>query len=182
MAWYDKYYDENGYEVGGVSLPACSWYGPVPEHIFKQICADVEQLEREGVLDNMFKGNCVDHRELPTKDKLMDSISSDMKLYKSTFMKIYGYELTWPGFAEIALAKLESVGCEKAREHYARIVGEYEGKHNTKLREVAKDYRKQCEEEYENRKRKEVRNCKEELAKMSNSELLMFLENLVKEG
>ena len=181
MAWYDKYYDENGYEVRGALLPARSWYGPVPEHIFKQICADMEQLEKKGVLDNIFKGNCVEHRELLTKEKLMDSIGSDMKLYKSTFMKIYGYELTWPGFAKLALAKLESVGCEKAREHYARIVGEYEEKHDTKMKEVARDYKKQCEKEHENRKRKEVRNCKEELTKMSNNELLTFLENLVKE-
>ena len=91
---------------------------------------------------------------------------------------IYCYE---QGYGTKVVKKKAFIYCKKAAEHYARIVGEYEEKHDAKMKEVARDYKKQCEKEHENRKRKEVRNCKEELTKMSNNELLTFLENLIKE-
>lgn len=128
MAWYDKYYDENGYEVGGVMLPAKSWFGPISDEEAEKNYKEMARLEATGAFDGLFKGECVEHRVLPTKEKLLDSIKSDMKLFKSTFIKIYGYELTWPGFAEVALTKLENAGCKQAREHYKRIVNEYEEK------------------------------------------------------
>ena len=119
---------------------------------------------------------------MPSRQELLNSIQPNMKLKKNFFMRIYGYEITWPGFAEQALIELERVGCSKAREYYQRFISKYKQEHNEMIKRVAEWYRKQCLEQYKNRKRKEVRNCKEELTKMSNNELLMFLENLVKEG
>ena len=49
---------------------------------------------------------------MASRRELLDSISCDMRLDKSFFMKIYGYELTWPGFAEDALTRLEFLGLE----------------------------------------------------------------------
>lgn len=37
MAWYSKFYDETGLiEVGGVQLPARSWFGDTPDAELKQ--------------------------------------------------------------------------------------------------------------------------------------------------
>ena len=66
---------------------------------------------------------------MASRRELLDSISCDMRLDKSFFMKIYGYELTWPGFAEDALTRLEFLGCSRAREYYNRFVNEYEKEH-----------------------------------------------------
>lgn len=81
------------------------------------------------------------------KKSLLDSFKPNMRLYKSLFMKIYGYELTWPGFAEDALTRLEILGCSRAREYYTCAVAEYEHKHEKEMINVAKWYRKQSERE-----------------------------------
>lgn len=52
---------------------------------------------------------------MASKDELLSTIIPNMRLTRVFFLKVYGYELTWPGFAEIALTKLEEQGCSKAR-------------------------------------------------------------------
>lgn len=116
---------------------------PVPEDKFRQICLDMEEAELGGVLRQMFKGECRNIEELPDKQKLYASIKPGMKLYKSLFMKIYGYELTWPGFADYALTRLTILGCSKAREYYSCIVAEYEHQHEKEMKSVAEWYEKQ---------------------------------------
>lgn len=192
MAWYDKYYDEKGYEREGVYLPACSWFGPIPDEEAEKIYKEMTRLEAAGTFDDLFKGECKDHRELPTKEKVLDSIKPDMKLYKSTFKRIYGYELTYPGYAEKALTELEKAGCSKAREHYARIVGEYEQKHEEDMKEVASWFRKKCDEEFESVKKKgseivwkkqqEMNQIKLDLHQKSDKELLILLQKLSAES
>ena len=44
---------------------------------------------------------------MASREELLQSIRPDMKLSKAFFMRIYGYEITWPGFAEVALQRLE---------------------------------------------------------------------------
>lgn len=63
---------------------------------------------------------------MASREELLQSIRPDMKLSKAFFMRIYGYEITWPGFAEVALQRLEEIGCSKAREYYSGFVAEYE--------------------------------------------------------
>lgn len=75
--------------------------------------------------------------------ELLDSIRPGMKLTKDLFMKIYGYELTWPGFARNALVRLEESGCSSAREYYKHFVTEYEDKHREEMKRVAEWYAKQ---------------------------------------
>lgn len=104
---------------------------------------------------------------MASRRELLDSISCDMRLDKSFFMKIYGYELTWPGFAEDALTRLEFLGCSRAREYYNRFVNEYEKEHDQQMKNVAKWYKKQCEKEFEEYERKAVR---EKFGERSKSE------------
>lgn len=48
----------------------------------------------------------------PSKEELLASIRPDMKLTWDFFKRIYGYEITWPGFADRALTALEAVGVQ----------------------------------------------------------------------
>lgn len=89
---------------------------------------------------------------MASRRELLDSISCDMRLDKPFFMKIYGYELTWPGFAEDALTRLEFLGCSRAREYYNRFVSEYEKEHDEQMKNVVKWYKKQGENESQSRK------------------------------
>lgn len=90
---------------------------------------------------------------MASRQELLDSIRPDMKLTKNFFMKIYGYEISFPGFAEIALTELEKAGCSKARTYYQRFVGEYEKKHAEEMKTVAEWYRKQLKGEDKDWKR-----------------------------
>lgn len=79
----------------------------------------------------------------PCKEELLNSIQSNMKLTKDFFMRIYGYELTWPGFADQAITALKKAGCSRAGEYYQRFVGEYEREYDKEMQQVAEWYRKQ---------------------------------------
>ena len=122
---------------------------------------------------------------MASRRELLDSISCDMRLDKSFFMKIYGYELTWAGFAEDALIRLEFLGCSRAREYYDRFVHEYEKEHEQQMQNVAKWYRKQCENKSESRKavsesrkQQEVEQLKVGLQQKSDRELLTLLQSM----
>lgn len=184
MAWHSKYYDASGLEVGGVQLPARSWFGPAAKEDIEADLAGMRAAEAAGEFAGLFKGECRESRNLPTKEKLLSSINPDMKLYKSIFMQIYGYKISWPGFADQALTKLEEAGCSKAREYYQRFVDEYEEKHEKGIRAAAAWYAKELEKKWkekgdeESRKRQEVEERKTDLQKKSDRELLSLLQKL----
>lgn len=69
----------------------------------------------------------------PSKQSLLDSIKPGMKLDKAFFLKAYGYEISFPGFADEAIKTLEDAGCSKARQYYISIVEEYETAHDAEL-------------------------------------------------
>lgn len=91
--------------------------------------------------------------DYPTKEKILASIRPGMKLDKAFFYKVYGYEISFPGFAEIAIKTLENAGCSKARAYYERIVFDYEERQKGSLKPIAKwlsdksnaDYEKRCD-------------------------------------
>ena len=60
--------------------------------------------------------------------ELLDSLKPGMHLDKNFFLKVYGHEITRPGFAENVIKRLEILGCSKAREYYTCIVTEFEYK------------------------------------------------------
>ena len=110
---------------------------------------------------------------MASREELLQSIQPGMRLDKDFFMRIYGYELTYPGFSEMALIALEDAGCSKAREYYRDIVGAYETKQEETMKNVAEWYRQQYEG-----KGKAV-NRSRRIESMSNSELLTSLESLI---
>lgn len=86
---------------------------------------------------------------MPSREELLQSIHPDMKLDKAFFLKIYGYEITWPGFMEIAIKALEDAGCSKAQGYYHAIVTEHEKKYHESLKEAAAWYRKTLDDKWE---------------------------------
>ena len=147
----------------------------VPDDVFAQICA-----ERSGVFDELFNGEPSEPNRQTGREPLMHSLRPDVKLYKSTFKKILGYDITTPGFAEEAITRLEILGCSRAREYYEAVRSEWQQEHDAQMKSVAHWYKGQCENE--NTKRKVVRdNWGRKIKEMSNSELLTFLENSLQE-
>lgn len=88
---------------------------------------------------------------MPSKEELLSSINTDMRLSKDFFKRIYSYEISFPGFADRAIIALEAAGCSHAREHYISWVNEYETKRDAELKKVAHRYRLRCEQEWENK-------------------------------
>lgn len=82
---------------------------------------------------------------MASREELLQSIRPDMTLTKAFFMRIYGYEITWPGFAEVALQRLEEIGCSKAREYYGGFVAEYEAQDTAEMKEAGKWYAEQIQ-------------------------------------
>ena len=123
---------------------------------------------------------------MPSRQELLNSIQPNMKLTKSFFMRIYGYEITWPGFAEQSLIELERVGCSKAREYYQRFISEYKQEHDEMMKSVAEWYRKQCDGDYKKKKKgsdvsrklQEMEQLKEDLHQKSDRELLTLLQKI----
>lgn len=158
----------------------------VPDEVFNQICADMDAREQAGEFDQLFKGE-IHPREGPDKEEFLHSFSTGMKLYKSTFLKIYGYELSYPGFADKALDWLEMLGCSKARAYYSDIVAEYEHERDKGLKEVASWHRGDWENMLEklkwkavreSRKQQEAEQLKADLQQKSDRELLTLLQRL----
>ena len=104
----------------------------------------------------------------PSKEELLASIRPDMKLTWDFFKRIYGNEITWPGFADKAIAKLKAAGCSRARDYYKTWVSEYEAEHDAEMKKVAAWYVEECKKQWEKRQvRKSVagnRNTKNQFA------------------
>lgn len=153
----------------------------VSNDVFAQICAEMDMLEQSGEFEQLFNNNSVKPTHQFTRTDFLHSFGAGMKLYKSTFKKIIGYDITSPGFAEDALMRLEWLGGSKARGHYEAVRSEWQEEHDKEMKSAAQWYRGQCEKEFENLKRKAVRESREEIRQMSNSELLTYLTNLIAE-
>lgn len=83
----------------------------------------MEQAERSGMFDNLFCGEQVVIEVPASRERLLQSISPDMKLTKGFFRKIYGYELSFLGFREQAINALDTAGCTMARAYYNNETG-----------------------------------------------------------
>ena len=148
----------------------------VPDEVFNQICADMDAREQAGEFDQLFKGE-IHPREGPNKETFLHSFSTDMKLYKSTFLKIYGYELSYPGYAEKALSWLEMLGCSKARAYYSGVVVEFEHERDKGLKEVASWDKTAAIND-----KKEVRAKNWKIKNLTREELTELCQKLLSEG
>jgi len=90
----------------------------------------------------------------PSKEQLLSSIQPGMKLDKSFFLRIYGYEISFPGFKEEAISKLERAGCSQAKEYYDTMVSDYQTEYDKALKPVTKWYKEQCQKEFDKRVKK----------------------------
>lgn len=91
------------------------------------------------------------------KDGLLRSIVPGMKLDKPFFLKVYGYELSYPGFAETALGALEDAGCSNARRYYEQITTEYEEEQAAQIKPVAAWLSEEIDRKYEEMMKKNDR-------------------------
>lgn len=120
---------------------------------------------------------------MASREELLQSIKPDMKLTWDFFKKIYGYEISFPGFAEVALKALEDAGSTHSRQHYEKFVNDYEQKKQEELYPVAVEYVKKLEAQWEKEERERIRGeklseKKQSLQNLSDSELLTLLQNL----
>lgn len=124
---------------------------------------------------------------MSNREELLQSISPDMKLDKAFFYKVYGYEITYPGFKEIAIRELNKVGCSKALEHYNRIVLEYETKQMENVKGATAWYLDKCKNDFDKLVKEYERRTGDELSKQnvildlhqkSDSELLSLLVSM----
>ena len=88
---------------------------------------------------------------MASREELLQSIKPEMILDKAFFMKVYGYEISFPGFAEIAIKALEDAGCSRAREYYTRLVSDYEKKKIAEVKPVSEAYDKKLQKRWEKR-------------------------------
>lgn len=106
---------------------------------------------------------------MASREELLQSIQPGMKLDKAFFLKIYGYEITWPGFADTAIKALENAGCSKARDYYDSIVSEYEKGYREQIRKAGKWYLDKCSKKQkgseEQRKEKKSRLSRETVSR-----------------
>ena len=84
---------------------------------------------------------------MPNKEELLFSINPDMRLTKDFFKQIYGFEISWPGFADQAIATLEAAGCSHARQYYNDWVAGYEKEYHAMMKSVTAWYSGKNKEE-----------------------------------
>lgn len=74
------------------------------------------------------------------RNALLQEIRPDMILTKNFFLRIYGYAITEPAFANLALKRLEDAGCSHAHDYYIKFASEYERKQIPGRKEAAAWY------------------------------------------
>ena len=118
----------------------------------------------------------------PSKEELLASISPDMKLTQNFFKRTYGYELSFPGFSEEAIAKLEAAGCSRAREHYDTCVKEYEAEQAAVMKEVGEWYRQECKKQWEAKRKRGDQVRRWNLQDLTEQELTELCRRLLSDG
>lgn len=119
---------------------------------------------------------------MASREELMQGIKPKVKLNKDFFLRIYGYEISFPGFSDKAIKALNDAGCSRARDYYDKAVSEYEQKHDEEMKEVAAWYRKECEMQWQKRQmggeEKRKWTIMQDLHQKSDRELLGLLQML----
>ena len=108
---------------------------------------------------------------MASREELLGSIQPGMRLTKDFFKRVYGYEITQPGFADLALETLEAAGCSRAREYYICVVAEIDHGYDKDRKEVAAWYTKECDKQFQ----KFVQERGEDIRKQKTEEWLRTL-------
>ena len=119
---------------------------------------------------------------MASRERMLAGIQPGMRLTKGFIKSIYFNEISWPGFADQAIAALEKAGCSKARQYYDGWVNKYEAAYEAEMKEVAHWYRLECEKQWGKRRKEGGQQRKQEekkrLQQMNNRDLIALLENL----
>ena len=117
---------------------------------------------------------------MASREELLRSICQCTKVDNAFFLKVYGFEISYPGFADKAIKALIDAGCSRAREYYGKVVSEYERKQDEELKKVTAWYRQQCDKEWRQKEGETKRKQEQEnLQQMSDSDWITLLENLI---
>lgn len=115
---------------------------------------------------------------MPSREELLNGIHPGMRLDKAFFLRIYGYEISYPGFKETAINALIEAGCSKAGTYYDQIIGEYQRKRDAELKAVAgwhvdEIHKKQERKEGDEQRKNSLQNqIMRDLEKMRDGDLL----------
>lgn len=93
----------------------------------------------------------------------------------NVYKAIYGFELTYPGYAEKALKAMELTEPKNAREEYEKWVADFEEKDNAMMKNVAEWYDNYLE-------RRDTKRWKTKVTELSDEQLMQCLEKLLNEG
>ncbi len=97
-----------------------------------------------------------------------------MKLERAFFLKVYGYEISFPGFRETAIKALEDAGCSMAWDYYIAAVAGYNYGHQQQLKEVGKLYLEECNKEWKKKvKEGEEKRRQEEIELLKRKKQLL---------
>lgn len=124
-------------------------WAPVSDDEFAEICAGMREAEESGLFDGMFKGESQSNTQSINKEAFLAQMYAGMHLYRSTFKKIYGFELSYPGFADQAISRLEDLGCKKARDYYEAVRAEIDEQHDQDMKNAAAWYADECKRHQE---------------------------------
>lgn len=134
-----------------------SQHRPITDQELAELLQGMNQAEQTGIFDELFSREQPIRNIPASREQLLHSIGPEMKLTKGFFRKIYGYEISCPGFKETAIRALEEAGCVKARVYYDEIIGEYQRQQDEAIRPVAAEYLKECNRKWEQREGEERR-------------------------
>ncbi len=123
--------------------------------------------------------------KLPDKaQELLQSIRPDMRLTKDFFKHVYGWQISYPGFADQAISTLEAAGCSRARGYYDAWVQEYEAERDAILKKVSVWYAEELKRRRADKERqvREKRKEKARIQSLTRSELTELCQRLLQEG
>ncbi len=129
-----------------------------------ELTADINRAERSGELEGMFGGE-IPHTDLyPCKKQLLQSIGPAMKLTRGFFKRVYGYDLTSPGFSDQVIDVLERDGCSHAKQYYDMVVNEVRQQSDAEWKSASAWYVKECDKMWASRRKggEEERNRRRE--------------------
>ena len=113
---------------------------------------------------------------MASREELLQSIRPGMRLDKAFFLKVYGYEITWPGFAETAIKVLEEAGCSNARNYYISVISGYQWNYRRQIKEVGEWYLKECEKKWKKLQKGSEEQRRQEVMELLERKKLLLMQ------
>ncbi len=110
----------------------------------------------------------------PSKEEFLQDLTAATWCGYAWCRKLYGYQYTDPAFLQRVYARLDELGRDKVKYIYALYVKLEIAYEMEQEREAGADMVEQIDKNYE----RQVRECRKNLQNMSDSELLMKLQEV----